>query len=206
MNDDDEIYLLSTNHNRHLQQYCSNTSHNINIQNLLRELVHLLLKGDISLNQKSWSEKLRFIAFNNSFFVANDSAKFDALACVHLNIAAVLYSKIDIENSLKILLPVVQRSLTSALQDQPLIEIYSCKLFFQILLSMGVQFSWLQSTSYKHVYLEIVDILQKKFSSVVSKFDVAKKPNSFIRYATINIKGITIYFQISNINMIVAFS
>ena len=193
MNGDNEIYQLSTNHNRLLQQY-SNTYH-INIQNLQRELLYLLLKGDISFNQKSWSENLRFIAFNNSLFLANDSTKFDALACVHLNIAAALYSKIDIENSLKTLLPVVQRSLTNALQDQPLIEIYSCKLFFQILLSMGVQFNRLQSTSYKHEYFEIVDILQRKFSSVVSKFDVAKKPNSFIQYATINMKGITITFK-----------
>lgn len=184
----DEIYQLSTNHNRHLQQYFSNTSHST-IHNLLRELVHLLLKDDTSLIHKSWSETLQLVASNCHLILANDSTKFDALACVHLNITAVLFSRIDFEKALKILLPVIQRSLSSALQDQPLIEIYSCKLFFQILLSMGVQFNRLQSTSYNHKYFNIVDSLQKKFSSELSNFDVTKKSHSFLQNAAINIKG-----------------
>lgn len=188
---DDEIYQLSTNHNRHLQQYFSNTS-NSTIHNLLRGLVHLLLHDDISLIHKSWSEKLQLVASNCRLILANDSTKFDALTCVHLNIAAVLFSRIDFETALKILLPVIQRSLSSALQDQPLIEICSCKLFFQILLSMGVQFNRLQSTSYMHEYFSTVDSLQKKFLSVGSNFDVTKKSISFIQNATINIKGIII--------------
>jgi hypothetical protein len=178
----DEIYQLSTNHNRLLQQYFSSTSQSTIHNLLMRELVHLLLHDDLYLIHKSWSEKLQLVASNCRVILSNNSTKFDALTCVHLNIAAVLFSRVDFEKALKILLPIIQRSLSSALQDQPLIEICSCKLFFQILLSMGVQFNRLQSTSYKHEYFSTADSLQKKFLSVVSNFDVTKKSNCFIRF------------------------
>ena len=188
MNGDEEIYQLSTSHNRHLQQYSSNMSQRT-IQTLLNEIILLLFNDDVTLNQKSLSKSLRLIESNCVVLLANDSTKFDALACVHLNIAAVLYSLLDTETSLTILLPIVQRSLSDGLQDQPLIEIYSCKLFFQIMLSLGAQFNRLQSGLYQRQFLKIADSLQKKFAFGAPNLVSAKISKSFIHSMTIHIKG-----------------
>ena len=188
MNGDREIYQLSSSHNHHLQKYSPNMSQGT-IQTLLSEIVRLILNDGASLSQKSWSESLRLIESNYVFLLAKDSTKFDALACVHLNIAAALYCVLDTETSLRMLLPLLHRSLSDGLQDQPLIEINTCKLFFQIMLSMGAQFNRLQCFSYKRQYIQIADSLQKKFSSGESKVDSAKRNKSFVYTVTINIKG-----------------
>lgn len=183
---EDIIYKISKRHNDHLLQYAMSSPSVDARRTYLRHLLSLLLRNfEGNINDDDIFHQVELILSKTQHI--SSSEKVGGLhtdTCLHINLAAILFSLLEIELSWKVTLPILKEVISNKNIDQEM-EYASCMLGYQLILARNSQFITPSSLD-----TEMIDSLGVKYMAVVSDDDHLKFE---LRILASAIKGDAIY-------------